>query len=112
MDFTKILILVLSATGFWKLLDSIIKIVSEKKLNKAQSENLFAQANKEVVNSFLQLSDKLKKEIQEQEERIDKLELLVESERKRNNELEELVVKLEARNKELEEELNKLKNGK
>ena len=111
MDYIKITGIILGAKGLWMLIDSIIKWRSDKKLKHAEARNFFAQANKEVVSSFLQLSQELKEQMQRQKERIDELEKSVEDEKKRNDELEELISKLEQRNQELDSELNKLKNG-
>ncbi len=112
MDYLKITGIILGAKGLWMLIDSLIKWRGDKKLKNAEASNFFAQANKEVVGSFLQLSQELKEQMQRQKERIDELEKSVEDEKKRNDELEELIGKLEKRNRELEAELNKLKNVK
>ncbi|MDN5201250.1 hypothetical protein QQ008_07750 [Fulvivirgaceae bacterium BMA10] len=112
MDYIKLSVAFFGATGFWKLIESAIKWRLDKKLKSAEASNIFAQANKEVIESFLKLSQELKDQLGRQKERIDELEKLVEKEKKRNDDLEKLVSRLEERNHELETELNKLKHAK
>ncbi len=110
MDYLKLTGIFLGANGLWKLLEHWLRWRSEKRVKHAEAHHFFAQANKEVVASFLQLSQELKEQVQRQKERIDELERLVVDEKKRNDALERHVARLEQRNQELKEELNQLKH--
>lgn len=112
MDWIKIAGIVLGATGFWKLVDAIIKWRSDKLLKTAEASNYFAQANNEVVQSFSHLAKELKEQMARQKDRIDELVEKVETEKRRNDDLEKHIGRLEKRNKELEAELKKLQDDK
>ncbi|MGB3467078.1 MAG: hypothetical protein WBA74_17485 [Cyclobacteriaceae bacterium] len=95
MEGVREFILFLSANGAWKGAELFTTWLKERKLNNAEADNYIAQANKEVVTSFIQLADELKAQNTRQEERVGRLELRIEDILSRNNELEANKIVLE-----------------
>ena len=111
MEFAK---LILGATGFWKLVEILLKLRIDKRLKKAETSNLFAQANSQIVDNWVGWSQKLEQRVKELEGYNMEMRQTIDKQRNRINELEKHIGSLEKCNKELTgklEELKKQKHG-
>lgn len=109
MELWKIITLILGATGFWKLLEILVRLRSDKKVKLAEAINLHAQAENQIVANWIQWSQMLEKRIKESEEHTEALQKVIENQRKRIQDLEKKVVHMEKQNKELINELKRIK---
>ena len=114
MEILKLIAIILGATGFWKLLEILLKLRIDKRLKKAETSNLYAQANSQIVDNWVGWSQKLEARVKELEGYNTEMRLTIKKQRDRINELEKHVGSLERCNRELTgklEALNKEKNG-
>jgi uncharacterized coiled-coil protein SlyX len=114
MEFAKLIAVILGATGFWKLVEILLKLRIDKRLKKAETTNLFAQANSQIVDNWVGWSQKLEQRVKELEGYNTEMRQTIDKQRNRINELEKHVGSLEKCNKELTgklEELKKQKHG-
>jgi len=109
MELWKLITLILGATGFWKLLEILIRLRTDKKVKLAEAINLRAQAENQIVANWIQWSQMLEKRIKESEEHTEALKKIIEGQRERIQDLEDKVVHMEELNKELIDELKTLK---
>lgn len=109
MELWKIITLILGATGFWKLLEILVRLRADKKVKLAEVINLHAQAENQIVANWIQWSQMLEKRIKESEEHTEALQKVIENQRKRIQDLEKKVVHMEKQNKELINELKRIK---
>lgn len=65
MELWKIITLILGATGFWKLLEILVRLRTDKKVKLAEAINLHAQAENQIVANWIQWSQMLEKRIKE-----------------------------------------------
>lgn len=108
MDYMKLLAIIFSATGFWKLIEMAIQYRNDKKLRMAEARNLFAQAETRVVSNWVQWSQALEKRVKELEgvaSENRKLTGLVEEQHQKITDLEAKVEKLENENLQLRKEI-------
>ena len=105
MEVTKLIAVIFGATGFWKLVEILIRQRAEKKIQNAQLKTMNAAAEKDIVENWVQWSQKLEKRLQESED-------LNEQMRKKINCLERKVSEVVRKNKELLAELTELKRNK
>lgn len=98
----KILAIIFSAAGFWKFVELILKFRIERGLKRAETGNVYAQANSQIVKNWMEWSEELKNKVKE-------LEQVISDQKHRIDSLEDRVVQLEAHNRELLMELNTLK---
>ncbi len=108
MDIIKLIAVIFGATGFWKLIEIVLKIRTDKKLKKAETSNLYAQANSQIVENWVGWSQKLEKRVAELEGNNTKMRLTITKQRIRIGELEKHVTNLEKCNKELKNKLELL----
>ena len=109
MEAWQIILGVLGATGFWKLVEILLKLRSDRKLKSAEARNLNATTQTQIVENWVQWSHKLENRVKEFEEHTEELEKVIDKQRKRIRCLEEKVEKMEGENEELLKELNELK---
>ncbi len=108
MDILKLITIIFGATGFWKLAEILVKIRTDKKLKKAETSNLYAQANTQIVENWVGWSQRLEKRVVELEGNNTEMKLTITKQRGRISELEKHVGSLEKRNKELTDKLELL----
>jgi len=109
MEIWKLIAIIVGAGGFWKLVEILIKLRMDKKLKKAETSNLYAQANTNIVNNWVQWSQKLEKRVKESEDHTAAMKEIVEKQRKQIKCLEQKVELMEKKNRELLKELQELK---
>jgi TolA-binding protein len=107
----KIVVGIIGATGFWKLLEFLVRYRSDKKVKSAEARNLNASAQRQIVDGWVQWSQKLKKRVEEFEKHSDAMEKIIEKQRKQIRCLEGKMEKMETENKQLLDELKKLKKN-
>lgn len=112
MDLFKLIAVIFGATGFWKLVEILLKLRIEKKVKKAEASNLFAQANTQIVDNWVGWSQKLEKRVKELEGYNTEMRQTITKQRNRITELEKHVTELEKCNKELTGKLEQLKKEK
>lgn len=111
MDYIKLIAILFSATGFWKLVELIIKFRSDKRKQTAEIRNLNAQSEKHMVDNWVQWSHKLEKRVKELEavaEENHELKKQIESQRNRICELEGKVERVEKENVQLRNQIKEL----
>jgi cell shape-determining protein MreC len=111
MDYLKLIAILFSATGFWKLVEMIIKLRTDKRRQTAEIRNLNAQTEKHVVDNWMQWAQTLEKRVKELEavaEENHELKKQIESQRNRICELEDKVERVEKENVELRDQLKEL----
>ena len=111
MDYLKLIAILFSATGFWKLVEMIVKFRADKRKQSAEIRNLNAQSEKHMVDNWVQWSQKLETRVKELEavaEENHGLKKQIESQRERIVELEGKVEKVEKENVQLRNQLKEL----
>lgn len=73
MEYIKIIGIVFGATGFWRLVEYLVKHKSERKYLIAQARNQLAQANSQIVADLILYNTQLKERIQELEAVVEEL---------------------------------------
>lgn len=104
MDYLKLIAIFFSATGFWKLVEIIMRYRTDKRKQSAEIKNLSAQTESSIVGNWIQWSQTLEKRVKELEavaEENKELQNQIENQRGRIAELEEKVEKFEKENQEL-----------
>ncbi|WP_246040934.1 hypothetical protein [Flavivirga rizhaonensis] len=91
----KIAVIILGATGFWKIIELLIKFRFEQRLKKAEIRSLDIQANSQVVENWVQWSEKMEKRISELEAKNKELMVTIGNQRKRITDLNKYVGQLE-----------------
>jgi len=109
MEIVKLITLILGATGFWKLLEIFVKLRSDKKLKKAETDNLYAQANHKIIENWVGWSQKLEQRVKELENSNTKMQQTINKQKAHICTLETRIDHLEIRNKELTTSLEELK---
>lgn len=114
-----IIIKLIGAAGFWKLMELIFKNRAEKKKKNIEIDNLTAQTNNLIVENWIEWSAKLENRVKELESSL--IELKQENEKKDSQivELQEKVEILEQEktsllitNESLHKEIEELKSTK
>ena len=98
MEIWKLITIIVGAGGFWKLVEILIKVRTDKKLKSAETSNLYAQANSNIVNNWVQWSQKLEKRVKESEDHTAAMEEIIEKQRKQIKCLEQKVELMEKKN--------------
>lgn len=109
MEIWKLITIIVGASGFWKVLDLLIKYRSDKKLKVAETNNLYASAQNSIVGNWVQWSQTLEKRVKESEEHAAAMEEIIEKQRGQICCLERKVTEMERKNKELLKTINTLK---
>jgi septal ring factor EnvC (AmiA/AmiB activator) len=111
MDYLKLIAILFSATGFWKLVEMLVKFRSDNRKQSAEIRNLNAQAEKQISENWIQWSQTLEKRVKELEavaEENHGLKKQIESQRERIVELEKKVEHVEKENEQLRNQLKEL----
>lgn len=111
MDYIKLIAVLFSATGFWKLVELLIKFRSDNRKQAAEIRNLNAQAEKLTSENWIQWSQTLEKRVKELEavaEENKELKKQIESQRNRICELENKVEKVEKENEQLRNQVKEI----
>ena len=111
MDYLKLIAALFGATGFWKLIEILLKIKADKKKQSAEIINLQAQTEKIIVENWIAWSQTLEKRVKELElVALENKELKkqIESQRERIAELETKVDRFHMENTELRKQLREL----
>lgn len=111
MEYLKLIAVLFSATGFWKLVELLIRFRSDNKKQSAEIKNLNAQAEKQISDNWIQWSQTLEKRVKELEavaEENKELKKQIENQRGRISELENKVEKVEKENEQLRNQLKEI----
>ncbi|MDO9184450.1 MAG: hypothetical protein Q7W13_00445 [Bacteroidia bacterium] len=111
MDYLKLIAIIFSATGFWKLVEMLVKFRSDNRKQSAEIRNINAQAEKQISENWIQWSQTLEKRVKELEavaEENHELKKQIESQRNRICELEGKVERVEKENIQLRNQLKEL----
>lgn len=111
MDYTKLILVLFSATGFWKLVELLVKFRSDNRKQAAEINNLNAQTQKQISDNWVQWCQKLENRVKELEavaEENHELKKQIESQRERIVELEGKVERVEKENVQLRNQLKEL----
>ena len=95
MDLIKLIGIVFGATGFWKLVELLFQYRTQQQLKKAEIRNLNAQSNNQVVENWVQWSEKMEKRILQLENKNTIMNQTITKQRERINELQRYVDQLE-----------------
>ena len=105
MDLWIIISVVIGGTGFWRLIEVLIKYRLNAHRTKAEAMKHNALSQNSIVSNWVQWSQMLEKRVKESEEHSEKMDDLVEKQRKKILCLERKVRELEKHNKELLDKL-------
>ncbi len=111
MDYLKLIAILFSATGFWKLVEILFKLRMESRRQSAEIRNLDAQAQKHIADNWVQWSQTLEKRVKELEtvaEENKELKKQIDNQRKRIMELESKVERVEKENQQLRNKLQEI----
>ena len=114
MEWTQIILVVLGATGFWKLVEVLFNARQERKIKQATAANLQAQTEVQVVSNWIQWAQHLEQRVKELEAVAEENKLLtetVEQQRERIAHLESEVDSLKAKNSELKAQITELQSS-
>ncbi len=112
INYVNIITLFLSAAGFWKFIEMALKFRTEKRLKKAETGDVFAHANSQIVTNWMEWSKKLEERIKELESKAKEFESLIEKQRLRIGEMEKHINSLEKHNAELSNQIEELISNK
>jgi cell shape-determining protein MreC len=104
MDYGKLIAILFSATGFWRLAELLMKRYSGKRKEVVELNNIQAQTESSVIKNWIQWSQTLEKRVKELEavaEENKELKKQIEGQRVRIVELESKVQKVEKENESL-----------
>lgn len=111
MDYIKLIAILFSATGFWKLVELVIRFRSDNRKQSAEIRNLNAQAEKLTSENWIEWSKTLEKRVKELEavaEENKELKKQIENQRNRICELENKVDKVEKENEQLRNQVKEI----
>lgn len=91
----KIAVVVLGATGFWKLIEVLLQHKADRKLKSAEARNLNQQASSLVVENWVQWSEKMEQRLAELESKNRELTQIITRQREQIETLKEYVDQLE-----------------
>lgn len=114
MNYLELIAIIFSATGLWKIIEVIIKLRPEKRMQLAEIKKLNVQSEKQIIENWMQWTQVLEKRINELEivARENKaLKLQIENQRKRICELENKVKRVEEENEHLRTQLQTISNN-
>ena len=112
--YINLIVILFGATGFWKLIELLLRLRTDKKKQLAEIGNLRAQADSQIVGNWMQWAQMLEKRIKELETMAEEnrgLKNQIEVQRKQITELENKVRLLEKENEQLHLRLRELTNN-
>lgn len=95
MDILKIIALILSSAGIWKIIELLLHFKSENRLKNAEIRNLHVQANSLVVENYKMWSEKMEKRLKQLEDKNAEMSKTIIEQRQRILDLENYVEELE-----------------
>ncbi len=95
MDFAKIIIVIFSATGFWKLIELLIQFKSQNRLKNAEIHNLQVHDNSVIIENYKMWFDNTEKRLKELEDKNTEMTITISEQRKKIEKLEKYVDQLE-----------------
>jgi hypothetical protein len=108
MEYVKLILVLFSATGFWKLIEILIKYRYDKKVKIAEERTLHAQAESQIVGNWIQWSQTLERRVKEVADENLEMVNLIKKQQERITELEQKVKQLVKENLLLHEEIKRL----
>lgn len=111
MEYLKLIAILFSATGFWKLVELVIRFRSDNRKQAAEIKNLEASTDKLASEKWILWCETLEKRVKELEtvaEENKELKKQIESQRNRICELENKVEKVEKENEQLRNQLQEI----
>lgn len=109
MEIIKLITLILGATGFWRLVEILVKRHGDKKLKKAETNNLYAQANNQIIENWVGWSQKLEQRVKELENSNTEMKQTIDEQKTHIQTLQTRIEHIENRNQELITSLEELK---
>lgn len=112
-EYWEMITIILSCTGIWKVVEILIKAKFDKRLRIAETKNLTAQAEGQIVGNWIDWSRHLEQQVKELENKVDELNLVLDEniELEKKDKLQKKVLDAQAtRIKELEKKIKILQN--
>ncbi|GGG36207.1 hypothetical protein GCM10011344_41350 [Dokdonia pacifica] len=95
MDIAKIIIVIFSATGFWKLIELLIQFKSQNRLKNAEIHNLQVHDNSVIIENYKVWAEGMEKRLKELEEKNEENTKIIIEQREKIEKLEKYVDQLE-----------------
>ncbi|MFC4636483.1 hypothetical protein ACFO3O_21435 [Dokdonia ponticola] len=95
MDIAKIIIVIFSATGFWKLIELLVQFKGQNRLKDAEIHNLQVQGNSLIIENYKMWSENMEKRLKELEDKNTEMTEIITEQRKKIEKLEKYVDQLE-----------------
>jgi predicted RNase H-like nuclease (RuvC/YqgF family) len=105
LDLLSILVLLIGANGFWKILELLL----ERRKHKAEVNHLYSQVNSEIITNWASWSKKLEQRVKDLEGKEDRMRNTIERQKERIHDLEKQVNLLEEQNLSFKEKIEQLK---
>lgn len=106
MEPLSIIAIIMSAGGFWKLLE----IFLGNKKYSAEVNHLHAQVNSEIINNWISWSKKLEDRVIELEGQNENMQSTIETQKEKIQELDKQLMLVEQQNELMTQTIEKLKN--
>ena len=97
-EIIQLIVVIIGATGFWRLVEYLLKFNSERKLKQAEARNLDIKANDLVLENWMQWSEKMEERISQLEEKNIKLYANISDLKAKNAKMHSTITELEAKN--------------
>jgi hypothetical protein len=110
-NYWQLIAVLFSATGFWKLVEILLKIRSGKRKQEAEIGQLQAQAESQIVGNWISWSQKLEARVKELEAVAEENKLLkvqIEAQRRQIGEMDVKIARLQKENQQLIRQLDEL----
>ncbi|MCC6372893.1 MAG: hypothetical protein IT236_17950 [Bacteroidia bacterium] len=111
MEYLKLIAALFSATGFWKLVEVLLHLRSDKRKQAAELQNLETQTEKSIAENWMQWCQTLEKRVKELEAvatENGELKKQIDNQRSRIIELEAKVSRVEMENAHLVNQIKEL----
>ena len=96
-----IVIAVVAASGFWRLLEVLLTLKRKQKLDRAQTNTLLVDANTQVTENWMVWSAKMEARVQQLECKNEELLGIISKQKTKTLELERQISVLKSKNSEL-----------
>lgn len=108
---TKLIAVIFGSIGFWKIIEVLLKYRMEKAFKKAETSDIYAQANTKIISNWIKWSEKMEHWIKNLETENTNLKNVILQQEKQINDLEQRLQRLEKSNFDLSETLKKMKHA-
>ena len=95
MGTIKLIAIIFGATGFWKAIEILLKSRIEWMYRKAESRNLYTQANTQIIENWMQWANKMEKQVEDLKAKNASLNQLILQQQKKIIQLEKKIIQLE-----------------